>query len=184
MSGIEHSKQVVQIVENETVGTPAPFLILSCFAAGVPVWTETGARPIEEIKVGDLVLSKDVESGELTYKPVLQTTTRSPRELVTLRLNNETIACTGGHRFWQSGQGWVQARDLSGATLVHTATGNTPVWSTRAGDAQATYNLVVADFHTYFVGQHAVLCQDLLPPKPTNRIVPGFDRSQLVAERR
>jgi hypothetical protein len=112
----------------------------------------------------------------LAYKPVLQTTVRPPKELTTLRFGDETIVCTGGHRFWSSGSGWVKARDLEPQTLLHTVTGNTPVWSAKKGSTAETYNLVVADFHTYFVGKTGVLCQDLLIPHATNSVVPGLAR--------
>jgi hypothetical protein len=117
----------------------------------------------------------------LAYKPVLQTTVRPPKELTTLRFGDESIVCTGGHRFWTSGEGWVKARDLTAHALLHTATGNAPVWSAKQGDARETYNLVVADFHTYFVGKTGVLCQDLLLPAGTNNPVPGLARSDVAA---
>ena len=41
-----------------------------CFVAGTLVHTESGPRAIEDIEVGDLVLAKDEESGELSFKPV------------------------------------------------------------------------------------------------------------------
>ena len=50
----------------------------SCFAPGTKVWTQTGRQPIEQVNIGDLVLAQDVETGELTYKPVLAVTTRAP----------------------------------------------------------------------------------------------------------
>jgi hypothetical protein len=174
-------KHVVSVGESEVIGNPnSGFRILSCFAAGTPVWTESGARAIETIKVGDRVLAKDVETGELAYKPVLRTTVRPPKELTTLRFGDETIVCTGGHRFWNSGSGWIKARELTPQTLLHTVTGNTPVWSARKGSTAETYNLVVADFHTYFVGKTGVLCQDLLIPRSTNNVVPGLSRAVAV----
>ncbi|MBI3863517.1 MAG: hypothetical protein HY290_16625, partial [Planctomycetia bacterium] len=103
----------------------------SCFAAGTPVWTESGLRPIESVAIGDRVLAKNVETGELGYKPVLQSTIRPPRATVQFRAADETITCTGGHRFWVSGTGWVKARDLKTQSLLHTATGTAPVWSAR-----------------------------------------------------
>ena len=176
-------KAVVAVSETEVVGNPASgFYIASCFAAGSPVWTERGAQPIETITVGDRVLAKDVETGELAYKPVLHTTVRPPKELTTLRFGDETIVCTGGHRFWSSGTGWIKARDLTTQTLLHAVTGNTPVWSAKKGSAAETYNLVVADFHTYFVGKPGLLCQDLLIPKGTNNVVPGLVRSNSAAK--
>ena len=38
--------------------------------------TQTGLVPIEQVKIGDRVLSQDPETGELAYKVVLDTTER------------------------------------------------------------------------------------------------------------
>lgn len=51
---------------------------LSCLQAGTKVWTELGPKPIEQIQVGDLVVSQDIETGQLALKPVLRTTVRPP----------------------------------------------------------------------------------------------------------
>jgi hypothetical protein len=175
-----NERKPVVVVRDETASTFTPEVRLTppaeCFAGGTPVRTENGLRPVEKIKIGDRVLSKDVETGELAYKPVLHTTVRPPKELVTLRLGDERIVCTGGHRFWSSGDGWTKARDLAPQTLLSTVTGNTPVWSAKKGPTAETYNLVVAGFHTYFVGKTGVLCQDLLIPRGTNNVVPGLAR--------
>ena len=63
-----------------------------------------------------------------------------------------------------------------GLTHVSCFGEGTPVWTARKGQTGNGYNLVVADFHTYFVGQTGVLCQDLLPPRRTNSVVPGLAR--------
>jgi hypothetical protein len=177
-------KRVVTVTEEtEVVGDPSIwFYRISCFAAGTPVWTDSGLVPIEKLAIGDRVLAKDTETGELAYKTVLRTTVRPPKELTTLRFGDETIVCTGGHRFWSSGEGWVKARDLTPQTLLHTVTRNTPVWSANKGQTAETYNLVVADFHTYFVGKTGLLCQDLLIPRGTNSVVPGLARANAAAQ--
>ena len=51
-----------------------------CLAAGTPTWTDRGPVPIKRVRVGDRVLSQDVESGCLTYKPVLTTSIRPPMD--------------------------------------------------------------------------------------------------------
>ena len=43
--------------------------IISCFAAGTPVRTLDGTRPIESIRTGDQVLSRDVMTGSLEFRP-------------------------------------------------------------------------------------------------------------------
>jgi hypothetical protein len=154
----------------------------SCFAAGTLVRGESRLIPIESIKAGDRVLAQDIESGELAYKPVLHTTVNPPKDLMTLRFGEESIVCTQGHRFWSSGSGWIKARDLAPQTLLHTVTGNTPVWTAKKGETAETYNLVVADFHTYFVGKTGILCQDLLIPRGTHSVVPGLSRTNAVAQ--
>src|SRR5262249_28316342 len=130
------SKPQVAVVDETEYGvTPFfPFVPItpvnsSCFAAGTPVWTENGPVPIESVQVGDRVLAQEIQSGELTYRPVLVTTVNPPKDLLSLRVGDESIVCTKGHRFWTSGSGWMKARDLAPQTLLHTVTGNTPVWS-------------------------------------------------------
>ena len=127
-------KSVVTVSEQDaSVSTYTPVVMrVSCFAAGTPVWTEHGLQSIETLRVGDKVLAKDVETGELAYKVVSDHRAASEKELTTLRFAEESIVCTGGHRFWESGTGWIKARDLTTQMLLHTATGNTPV-GLRAG---------------------------------------------------
>ncbi len=173
------------VVVVDEVDVAAPFILPvrshSCFAAGTPVWTETGPVAIDKIRIGDRVLSKDIETGELVYQPVLQTTVNPPRQLLSFRFDDETIVCTAGHRFWASGEGWVKARDLAPQTLLHTVKGNVPVSSPKTESTAETYNLVVADFHTYFVGRAGILCQDLPLPRGTNCVVPGLSRTITLA---
>jgi hypothetical protein len=136
--------------------------------------------PIETIEVGDRVLAQDVETGELAYKPVMRTTLRPPNELRALRFNGETIVSTPGHRFWCCGSGWVKSGDLESQSRLHTVTGNTPVRTAKKGETAETYNLEVADFHTYFVGKTGLLCQDVLSRRGTDKVVPGMSLAQAV----
>jgi hypothetical protein len=57
---------------------------------------------------------------------------------------------------------------------VHCLRGALANQVTSIGDKAETYNLVVADFHTYFVGQERVLTHDVTPRRPTDATVPGL----------
>ncbi len=95
----------------------------SCFAAGTPVWTIEGPRPIERIAVGDLVLAQDPATGELAYKAVLRTTVAPPADLVTVIAGEDRLVCTSGHCFWVPGHGWVHASKLDAPMPLHKVAG-------------------------------------------------------------
>lgn len=147
----------------------------SCLVAGTPVWTERGPVAIELIRPGDRVLAKDVVSGELSYKPVLITTVREPTQVQTFTVEGDTIVASLGHHFWVSGEGWTKMRDLAAKKPLHTVAGMKRITGVENENRVASvYNLVVADFHTYFVGKSMVLSHDVLSPTLTNVKVPGL----------
>lgn len=158
-----------------TTGTPRRRC--ECFVAGTLVWTIAGPVPIESIQVGDMVLSQHPETGELTYKPVLQTTIRPPERLIKMTLctiDRETLEASSGHPLWVAGQGWVLFRDIRSGMVLHTVDGTVRVSDVQEGSFQQTYNLIVADYQTYVVGMHRLLCHDNTDRRPTDAIVPGL----------
>lgn len=147
----------------------------SCLVAGTAVWTERGWQPIETICPGDLVLAKDVASGELRYKPVLQSTVREPTPVQQFCVGDDTIVASPGHHFWVSGDGWTKVRNFTPEQPLHTVTGMQRISSTDDdGRVEKVYNLVVADCHTYFVGKTMILSHDVTTPRLTNVKVPGL----------
>ena len=146
---------------------------LSCFVAGTPVWTQSGPVAIEKVKIGDLVLSQDPHTGELNYRPVVDTTVRPPSGTVKLDFNNETITTTRGHRFWIAGQGWEMAKFLQPGSQLVAVSGSIDLQSAEAGEEAEAYNLEVGQFHTYFVGRCRVLVHDNTCPQPTINTLPG-----------
>ncbi len=148
-----------------------------CLAAGTLVWTDRGPVPIEEIRVGDMVLSQEPDTGELAFKPVVRTTSRMPEKMVEFTTDSETLETSGGHRFWVSGTGWNRARDFQPGVRLYGLLENHGVRTVRVVDPKTTYNLIVADFHTYFVGQARILSHDNTIPRATGALVPGLAAS-------
>jgi len=145
-----------------------------CLAAGTKVWTDLGAVAIEEIRVGDRVLSQDPETGELAYKPVIGTTIRPAGRLVRIEAGQDAITTSGGHLYWTSGNGWQKARDLASGAELHSVRGSVRISRVSKAELAPTYNVIVADFHTYFVGKGLVLCHDNTVSDPTDALVPGL----------
>ncbi len=147
---------------------------LSCFVAGTPIWTETGPKPIERVRVGERVLSQDSESGELCYQFVCKTTLRPPSKTLRLRIGHDEIWSTLGHLFWVSGKGWKMAKQLEVGDLIHSVDGAYPVTAIEKGPTVEAHNLVVDQFNTYFVGERPLLVHDNMPHRLTPTIVPGL----------
>jgi tetratricopeptide (TPR) repeat protein len=132
----------------------------SCFAAGTPVQTLAGPRPIEALKLGDRVLSQDTATGELAYQPIVGVYHNPPNAVVKVRLGGEAIVATGIHRFWKAGKGWTMARDLRPGDAVRTLGGTASVASVEPGPVQPVFNLEVAENRDFFVGQGGALVHD------------------------
>jgi Pretoxin HINT domain len=162
--------------EKPTNITTAPIIRLraSCFVAGTPVWTTTGPMQIEKIKVGELVLAQNTETGELAYKPVIGTTIRPASPLIETRVGETLIRSTRGHPFWVAGTGWQMAKELKAGEWLHTVHGPVQIESAEPSEDAVCYNLVVADFHNYFVSAVKVLVHDNLLRGPTMATVPGL----------
>lgn len=106
-----------------------------CFPAGTRVHTDKGLVRIEELKVGDRVLSQPEQGGEQAYKRVAKTFVFEDKTLRALTYQQEnsnkylTMFATGNHPFWaveeqgyvgtdgervslQYVRGWTQAESL------------------------------------------------------------------------
>jgi hypothetical protein len=158
-------------VDYKVEGLPLP---ASCLAAGTTVWTDRGPIAVESVRVGDLALSKNPTTGELAYKPVLRTTIRPETPTHKVTIDGRSFQSTGGHTFWISGQGWMKIRDVKPGMRFHGATAPVALAQIESGDPQRVYNLVVADFHTYFVGPSMILSHDPTFAQPTDLVVPGL----------
>jgi hypothetical protein len=142
------------------------------------VWTKTGTRAIESLERGDLVLSQNVDTGELKYEPVLLRTVRPPSQLVKIMLDGEELHSTPGHRFWVAGAGWRMAKELKPGDVVHSVSWSARVRSVTQAEIGEAYNLVVAECSTYFVGETGMLTHDITVQRATQATVPGFAKSE------
>ena len=95
-----------------------------CFIAGTLVTTRSGLRPIEEIEIGDYVLSRNEETRENSYKKVTDTLVRSIQEICTIKFQNGKIKSTTGHLFMVKNKWWKAALELKAGDILETSDGN------------------------------------------------------------
>lgn len=119
------------------------------FPAGTRIITDKGLVPIQDIKVGDRVLSKpESGTGELCYKPVIRTISYDNKEIwqltyfeveanidisklhkgKLLQLSNKgkmiTISATPNHPFWVNSIGWTRLDELQNGHVIPTQDSN------------------------------------------------------------
>jgi len=114
-----------------------------------------GYRAIELITTNDEVLSRDEfdPNNPLAYKRVEELFVRQAFVL-NLHVGGRVIGTTSEHPFYAYGRGWTPAGELDNQDwLLSDDCRWLPVEEVFAtGELQTVYNLRVADYHTYFVG--------------------------------
>jgi hypothetical protein len=157
---------------------------LPCFVAGTLVHTKDGKKPIEEIRVGDWVLSYPddqvppfrfrEENGarlfiprqenEYTYRQVTQTFVHEDKPVCEVTIMNfasnfkETLKVTLDHPFYVSNKGWTPAGELNFMCPLEAKNfGNLATGNASiTGERSRVYNFEVDEFHTYYVGNLGV----------------------------
>ncbi|WP_431728055.1 polymorphic toxin-type HINT domain-containing protein [Verrucosispora sp. TAA-831] len=133
------------------------------FIGGTHVLMADGStKPIEDVRVGDLVLAADPESGETGKRLVTHViNSQGPKELVEISVavgpqaeNTDEIVATGNHPFWvEKLRRWVDAKDLRPSDLLKTSDGTfvqiagLRIWNQH----DSVHNLTVEGVHTYYV---------------------------------
>lgn len=148
----------------------------TCFEAGTLVHTREGLRRIEDISVGDWVLSypenaaipddayREAASSKYMYRQVTKIFAHDSQRLhrvTVLDIGNdieESFGVTANHPIYVENAGWTRAENLKfWNALVNRDFANLLVQRVEAMEESApVYNLEVDEFHTYFVGQLGV----------------------------
>ncbi|WP_042230006.1 polymorphic toxin-type HINT domain-containing protein [Paenibacillus popilliae] len=128
------------------------------FANGTLVQTESGFKPIEQIRVGDLVPAKDETTGKTEYHRVVQLFQRQADETYHITVKGTPITTTGEHPFWVHGQGWVEASHLKAGDLLQNAEGKSyPIDRIEMkNNSTPVYNFEVGGVHNYFVTESEI----------------------------
>lgn len=131
-----------------------------CFLAGTKVLMADGTtKNIESVEAGDQVTATDPVTGTTAARTVTRLIiTEHDKHFNELTLDTrhgtEHLTATDKHPFWSpSASDWVSTEDLHPGATLRTVDGTTvTVRHNRPYEQTArTYNLTVADLHTYYV---------------------------------
>ncbi|SUX36059.1 Protein of uncharacterised function (DUF1557) [Chromobacterium violaceum] len=146
----------------------------SCFVAGTQVLTDKGLKAIETFVGGEWVWSRSDQTGEYGFQPVVAHKATQDQAIYRVVVEDEigrqeTFRTTAEHPFWVKDQGWLKASLLqAGVILVdHAGQPLTVVNQAEEGELDTVFNIQVAEFQTYHVGElgvwvhNANCCPDL-----------------------
>lgn len=127
-------------------------------------------KPIADVRVGDMVMATDPETGEHGPRQVTDTIIGDGiKELVDIEIDGDVITATDRHPFWVDDDGrWVDAEGLERGDVLLLANGDTvTVDAVRARtEVRQVHNLTVDGIHTYYVlaGDDPVLVHNCVQP--------------------
>jgi hypothetical protein len=140
---------------------PPPTKPKPCFLAGTLVHTQNGLVAIENLKIGDKVLSYNLKTKQTEFKSIINTHNNFTEKYVSIYTSNaDAIQATGAHLFYvYDTHIWMPARELKqGMNLMDTHGQAVIILEIKTIDAtQSTFNLEVADNNNYFVGTNGIL---------------------------
>ena len=124
------------------------------FIAGTMIRTASGLVPIESLKVGDLVFSRDEETFDVSEKRITQLLRREADSYYRLESWSDVLGVTEEHPFWVQGKGWVRAESLEPEDPLVTIDGDELfLKKTKIDEKTQVYNFSVESTPSYFAGK-------------------------------
>ncbi|MFD7020872.1 polymorphic toxin-type HINT domain-containing protein [Streptomyces sp. NPDC059928] len=112
-------------------------------------------KPIRDVRIGDLVLATDPQSGRSTPQPVTDTFRHDTRHLMDITLGSGALASTVGHRFYVEGRGWVLVSALRMGDRLRTPDGTmqtvTALHDRPSLAPREVYDLTIDKLRTFYV---------------------------------
>jgi RHS repeat-associated protein len=148
------------------------------FAPGTLVLMADGShKPIEEVQIGDHVISTDPLTGETAAKKVTDLIVGTgTKDLIEITVTSSgeydsSLTATAEHPFWvPTSKQWVNATDLAPGMWLRTSAGtHVQVDSIKQRTvAHRVHNMTISDLHTYYVlaGTTSVLVHNSAPCNP------------------
>lgn len=155
------------VVASDKTGTTCtsnvvkPF-VFTCFVAGTKVSTTEGKKNIEDILIGDIVYSMNMDTMQIEETKVLRIFENNvDYDTCLVYVGDECIESTTGHKYYEKNKGWLEADNLKIGDIIIDLYGNEKI----VEDVQIqkykheimVYNIEVEKNHNYFVGENGIL---------------------------
>ena len=133
----------------------------ACFVAGTKVKTEDGFKNIEDIKIGDMVYSYNLNTNQLELNEVTDAIISQTIETYLVTIDKKTFEVTPRHELYIIDKGWVRAYNLKVNDRMLDSNGKeiivSKIENKKYDKPIKTYNLTIEGNHNYFVTDIQVL---------------------------
>ena len=102
-------------INKNRMGEEPVFSSNLCLKGDTKVQTDKGTKEIKDIKIGDKVYTRNIETGRTEIKKVTNSAMTNPKAKVMKITDEETgnfIICTPEHKIWTENRGYVEAKNL------------------------------------------------------------------------
>lgn len=133
---------------------------VACVLGETPVLTPSGFTKIEDLKIGDEVISKNEITGENEVKSITNIKSHLDYDIYYVITRKNTIKCTNDHIFYVKGKGKVCARNLQAGDFLVTSGGldiriESIAYSIE--DDLPVYDIAVEDNNNYYISEDCIL---------------------------
>lgn len=146
---------------------------MHCFVKGTQILMEDGSyKNIEDVRVGDRVMSYDTEQGRYVGSSVVKTTKNDAGKYYNV---NDTMKITPGHVLNVSGE-WKLSDEMSVGDFLTNANGErVPITSIREINEPAeVFNLITEEPNNFFAEDFLVHNENALPQHKDKGLFPGM----------
>ncbi|MEQ1676221.1 MAG: polymorphic toxin-type HINT domain-containing protein [Chitinophagaceae bacterium] len=153
-----HGKGLATVTYTNPDGSKGEEVI--CFETGTLLYAQNGLTPIENIKIGNIVYSYNLEKDKLELSKVVNVLSRQTEGIFEITAGSEIINVTAEHPFYVVGKGWTKVKELKAGDVLKSSDGKSTVGVSgiRAlSKAVTVYNIEVDGNHNYFVTGSTIL---------------------------
>lgn len=143
------------------------------FAAETLVSTSKGLIDIEDIQLGDQLLTYDNKDDKNEYKRVTFITSHPVDHLLKIDIDSDVLYVTEGHPIWVEDRGWVDAESINVGDSLRRAdeSATSIIAKQEIKGLYQVFNLTVENNHTFFVTRHQYLVHNCSQSDNIKRLV-------------
>ncbi|MBB1298630.1 polymorphic toxin-type HINT domain-containing protein [Pseudoalteromonas sp. SR41-7] len=170
---LQKAKRLAKVIKANSKGdSKAAIKPGGCsFTPDTLISTINGYKTIIEVKKGDIVLSKNDETGEISWREVTDTFKDWHEETITFTVVDENgleefITTTAEHPFYVDNIGWLEAKNITEGTVISGPKEENDISIIQIEinqEPRYAYNFSVDTDHTYFVGKTNMWVHNVCP---------------------